>query len=110
MGSRRADHDVVLLAEDDAATARVMVHWITRSGADVVWASSSADALELARRRGPDVAVVDPSLDGSAGLLDSLRRHSSLRCMPVLTVSPDAVRDFSAERFGDRLEAALRAA
>ncbi len=107
-----ADHGVVLIAEEDPATARVMVGWMARAGHDVVCASTAAEALAMADRRRPDVAIVDPGISASAGggFAERLRAHPVLRRMPLVMVSPDTARGFTAEMVGERVLAAMRAA
>jgi DNA-binding response OmpR family regulator len=106
------DHRVVLIAEEDPATARVMMGWMAQAGHDVIWAFSAADAVALAHRRDPDVAIVCPRLGdaGGPGVVRSLREHRSLRRLPVVTVHPDAGSSFTAEALGERVQAAVRAA
>jgi two-component system, cell cycle response regulator DivK len=114
--TKSADHGVVLIAEDDPATARMLVEWMAQAGHDVVCASSAAEAMSVASRRDPDVAIVDfrPARLDAASLARQLRRHPALRRMPVVLISPDARRgrphSFSAEALRARVDAAMRAA
>lgn len=108
----KADHGVVLIAEDDPATARMMVGWMAKAGHDVMCASTPAEAIAMADRRRPDVAIVDrlmPAAPGH-GVVDGLRANRVLRSMPVVMFSPDTTHGFTAEQVGDRVLAAMRAA
>jgi len=110
--NHKADHGVVLIAEEDPATARVMVSWMAQAGHDVMCASTTAEALAMADRRRPDVAIVDSLMPAAAGsgLVDGLRANRVLRRMPVVMVSPDGAPGFTAEMVGERVLAAMRAA
>lgn len=57
----------ILVAEDDATVAEVVVAYLEREGFDVTWKSDGADALEYATVTPPDLLVLDlmlPSVDG----------------------------------------------
>lgn len=111
MDAHTADHRVVLIAQDDPVSARVMAGWMAREGHDVICANSATDAVAKAQRRDPDVALVDPRIAGGGpNLLNRLRQDRTLRRIPVVMVSPDAATGFSAETIGDCVSAALRAA
>ena len=111
MDPHTADHRVVLIAQDDPVSARVMAGWMARDGHDVICATSATDAVAKAQRRDPDVALVDPRMAGAGpSLVSRLRQDRTLRRIPVVMVSPDVAARFSAEALGDCVSAALRAA
>jgi CheY-like chemotaxis protein len=111
MDSHTADHRVVLIAQDDPVSARVMAGWMARHGHDVICASSATDAVAKAQRRDPDVALVDPRIEGGGpSLLTRMRQDRTLRRIPVVMISTDAASRFNAEALADSVSAALRAA
>jgi signal transduction histidine kinase/CheY-like chemotaxis protein len=63
----RAPHWTVLLVEDNEDIRTTLAELLRRRGHDVVEAENGEGAIEIARGRGPDVALVDiglPGLDG----------------------------------------------
>ena len=88
IGERRAK-PLVLVVEDDAAIARLLERYLVRAQFDVVIAPSGADALELARRRHPDVITLDLVLPGLSGhdVLNTLRQDEHTRDIPVVIIS-----------------------
>jgi CheY-like chemotaxis protein len=59
----------VLVAEDDAFTAMMLFHSLTGRGFQVCGlAHTAADALDMAQRHRPDVAVLDIRLSAGDGL------------------------------------------
>ena len=66
-GTARARDTLVLVAEDDQDTRRLVAGVLGRAGHDVLEAADGEEALRLALERKPDVAIVDgamPKLDG----------------------------------------------
>lgn len=59
---------VVLIADDDAAIRRVVVHKFQTSGYVVVEAPDGEAALQEARRRAPDLVVTDLQMPFMSGL------------------------------------------
>jgi CheY-like chemotaxis protein len=111
MDAHTADHRVVLIAQDDPVSARVMAGWMAREGHDVICATSATDAVAKAQRRDPDVALVDPRMAGGGpSLVTRMRKDRTLRRIPVVMVSPDVAARFNVEAIGDCVSAALRLA
>lgn len=79
----------VLVIEDDAAIAEVLVFNLQREGYDVAVASDGVDGLRKAKALAPDLVVLDlmlPGLDG-VEICRELRAEKSLRSLPVLMLT-----------------------
>jgi DNA-binding response OmpR family regulator len=93
----------VLVADDDEDILELIVFRLERSGYTVLQARDGAEALELARRSRPDLAVLDvmmPKLDGF-DLTRRLREDESTSKMPIIlltarTQEADVERGFDA--------------
>ena len=74
---------------DDEATLRELIRASLANGYRFVEASNGVEALELARRVGPDIVLLDLMLPGASGLdvLRDLRRDAATRDMPVIAMS-----------------------
>ena len=83
---------VVLVADDDDDILLLVTTRLRRDGFDVVPASSGDRALELARERRPDIAVLDIGMPGLDGLqvLEQIRADDDLRGMLVLLLTAKA--------------------
>ena len=94
---------IVLAADDDEDILELIVFRLERSGYTVLQARDGAEALELARRSRPDLAVLDvmmPKLDGFE-LTRRLREDESTSKMPIIlltarTQEADVERGFDA--------------
>jgi DNA-binding response OmpR family regulator len=76
----------VLLVEDDATVAEVLVAYLEREGFDVRWEDDGQRGLEVALSGDPDLVVLDlmlPSLDG----LEICRRLRLSRPVPVIMLT-----------------------
>ena len=59
----------VLIADDEPVILRVLARFLEAPGRTVLTAASAAEALALARERGPiDVALLDKNLGDRSGL------------------------------------------
>ena len=83
---------VVLVADDDDDILLLVTTRLRRDGFDVLTASSGDRALELARERRPDIAVLDIGMPGLDGLqvLEQIRGDDDLRGMLVLLLTAKA--------------------
>lgn len=61
-------------------------------------AANDEEAIEVAERTRPDLILTDEELPTFSRLADRLRRHPTLRTVPVVIVNPDAEEG---ARFGD---------
>jgi DNA-binding response OmpR family regulator len=101
-GVERAE-PIVLVADDDEDILELIVFRLERSGYTVLQARDGAEALDLARRSRPDLAVLDvmmPKLDGFE-LTRRLREDESTSKMPIIlltarTQEADVQRGFDA--------------
>ena len=76
----------VLLVEDDATVAEVIIAYLERDGYRVRWEDDGAEGLAAARADWPDLVVLDlmlPSLDG----LEVCRRLRATAPVPVIMVT-----------------------
>ena len=88
--SRREHPDrLILVVEDDERFARLLYDLAHELDFDCVHASTASDALELARRLKPSGILLDVGLpdESGLGLLERLKRDSSVRHIPVHMVS-----------------------
>jgi DNA-binding response OmpR family regulator len=86
------EESLVLVADDDDDILLLVTTRLRRDGFEVVQASSGDRALELARERRPDIAVLDIGMPGLDGLevLAQIRADPDLREMRVLLLTAKA--------------------
>ncbi len=89
---------LVLLVEDDSGLRQAVMRGLTKAGYLVAAAAGRRDAVELAPRVNPDAVVMDVRLPDGRGpdVVEEIRKHASLRGVPVLFVTaqvPSAVVD-----------------
>jgi DNA-binding response OmpR family regulator len=97
------EQPVVLAADDDEDILELIVFRLERSGYTVLQARDGEEALEVARRSRPDLAVLDvmmPKIDG-VELTRRLRADDSTTRMPIIlltarTQESDVERGFDA--------------
>ncbi|MBV8371493.1 MAG: response regulator, partial [Candidatus Eremiobacteraeota bacterium] len=85
----RPQDRVVLIIEDDATFARILLGLARDRGFKGLMASNGADGLALARQFVPDAITLDiglPDVDGWS-LLDQLKRDPATRAIPVHVIS-----------------------
>jgi CheY-like chemotaxis protein len=83
------DRPLVLVADDDADILDLVSHILTSQGYEIVAASDGAEALELARERRPQLAVLDVSMPNLDGLevTRRLRADADLAQLPVILLT-----------------------
>jgi DNA-binding response OmpR family regulator len=89
----------ILVADDDPDIQSLVVLRLERSGYRVLRASDGQEALDLALREHPDLAVLDitmPKLDGLE-VTRSLRAHDGTSEMPVILLTARVQEDDVAE-------------
>ena len=97
----RAQRPLVLVADDDDDIRMLVTFRLERSGYEVLAARDGEEALELAVRHRPDLAVLDltmPKLDGYQ-LMGRLRELEETRRMPVILLTARAQDDDVARGF-----------
>ncbi len=95
---------VILVIEDDAKFASVLIELAHEKGLKGVIAATGAEALPLARKYRPEAITLDiglPDIDGWA-LLDMLKRDPQTRHIPVnvISVTDERKRGMQAGAFG----------
>jgi DNA-binding response OmpR family regulator len=86
------EQPVVLAADDDEDLLALVVFRLERSGYTVIQARDGQEALDLARERKPDLAVLDvmmPKLDGFE-VTRRLREDEATRRMPIILLTARA--------------------
>jgi CheY-like chemotaxis protein len=97
-----SDRPVILVVDDDAPILLLMRNLLREFGFDPITAASGPQALEEARRRNPDLILLDRNMPGMPGdeVLEKLR-SDGFESTPILIVSgeplgPDEVRRLGA--------------
>ncbi|NJD18708.1 MAG: response regulator [Gemmatimonadetes bacterium] len=92
---------LVLVAEDDEITAKLLVHRLTKEGLEVVHFDNGADAYRGALSRTPALVVLDVKMPGMDGfeVLERLRKTPSYATVPIIMLTgmgseADVVRGF----------------
>ncbi len=84
---------VILVADDDPDVRALLVERLNHAGYAVLEAADGAQAVELARRHHPGLALLDIRMPGTDGIaaLRMLRDDAATRDMPVvmMTASPE---------------------
>ncbi|MCA9873610.1 MAG: response regulator, partial [Anaerolineales bacterium] len=76
----------VLLVDDDALMRRGLAFNLEQAGYQVSSAANAEDALDIARRTPPDLALLDIGLPGMDGL-DALRHLKEELGIPVIFIT-----------------------
>ena len=86
---------VVLVVDDQQANVRMVGALLTRSGYQVLPATSGVEGLELARGRKPDVVLLDMRMPGMDGfeVMAAMRADPDIRDLPVIFLTADNDRD-----------------
>lgn len=82
----------ILIAEDDPDIRDLVAFRLERSGWTVLQASDGQQAMDLARERRPDVAVVDWMMPVKSGIevIAEMREDPELSSVPILMLSARA--------------------
>lgn len=86
---------VVLIVERDDLGMKPISDVLRSGGHETVQTRDSRDAIEKARRRRPDLVIIDIDQPGFAGLglKRTLDSEASLRGVPVIATTPFARRE-----------------
>ena len=82
----------ILVVEDDTDIASLIVHFLTPAGYESEVVANGSDALAAARRRPPDLIILDRMLPGLDGLeiCRALRADPDLGAVPILMLTARA--------------------
>ena len=82
----------ILVVEDDADIASLIVHYLTPAGHESEVVANGSEALAAARRRPPDLVILDRMLPGLDGLeiCRALRADADLGGVPILMLTARA--------------------
>lgn len=81
---------LVLVADDDPDIRQLVRLRLERSGYDVISAGDGLSALELARERHPDVAILDISMPKMSGLEVARVLREQRAALPVILLTARA--------------------
>ncbi len=84
-----ADNKHILIIEDDAMLRDMYVLKFEKSGFTVSQAAEGAEGLELAKKKKPDIILLDiilPKMDGFA-VLESIKSVDALKDVPVVLLT-----------------------
>jgi CheY-like chemotaxis protein len=92
----------ILLIDDDAATRALCVANLRALKIDVFEAEDGLTGLKLARRKRPDLVLLDVSMPGLDGfqVAESVRRRRKTRNIPLVFVSGEMDIDARARELG----------
>jgi DNA-binding response OmpR family regulator len=97
------DRPVILVVDDDAPILLLMRNLLREFGFDPVTATTGRQALAEARKRTPDLVLLDRNMPGMSGdeVLGALRSDGALSTVPVLMLTgepmdPDELRTLGA--------------
>ncbi len=79
----------ILVVDDEPDVVELIGHGLRARGHDVATASSGLEALMMARRRLPDLIILDVMMEGLDGLsvCEILRAQPSTRRTPVIIIT-----------------------
>jgi DNA-binding response OmpR family regulator len=82
----------ILVVEDDTDIASLIVHYLTPAGHESEVVANGSEALAAARRRTPDLVILDRMLPGLDGLeiCRALRADPDLGAVPILMLTARA--------------------
>ena len=99
----KPNRPVILIADDDEDILELVRLRLTRSGYETVLARNGAEALEAARERKPDLALLDVSMPAMNGyeVTEALKRDPLTKDIPVILLTAraqqtDVARGFEA--------------
>ena len=79
----------IIIADDDEIVATIVSDALYGAGHAVGWVSDGERALEVVRRRAPDVLILDCNMPGKSGImvLRELRQSPEFYRLPVLMLT-----------------------
>ena len=96
------ERPVILVVDDDAPILLLMRNLLREFGFDPVAAGSGPQALEEARKRTPDLILLDRNMPGMTGdeVLRELRAFDTLSDVPIFILSGEPIEPDEIERLG----------
>lgn len=96
------ERPVILVVDDDAPILLLMRNLLREFGFEPVAAGSGAQAIEEARRRTPDLILLDRNMPGMTGdeVLRELRSSHGLTDVPILILSGEPMEPDEIQRLG----------
>lgn len=97
-----SEKPIILVVDDDAPILLLMKNLLREFGFEPAIASSGEQAVAEARRRTPDLILLDKNMPGMSGdeVMDALRSDGDLSSVPVLILSGEPVNPDELQRLG----------
>lgn len=88
-----SERPVVLVVDDDAPILLLMRNVLREFGFEPIEAASGAQAIDAARRRTPDVILLDRNMPGMSGdeVVRAMRAEPQLASVPILILSGEPI-------------------
>ena len=102
MSVSMSQRPVILVVDDDAPILLLMRNLLREFGFEPVAAGSGEQAIAEARKRTPDLILLDRNMPGMTGdeVLRALRSHDALSAVPILIVSGEPLGPDEVKRLG----------
>lgn len=96
------DRPIILVVDDDAPILLLMRNLLHEFGFEPVAAASGTQALEEARRRTPDLVLLDRNMPGMSGdeVVRAMRTDGPLSSVPVLMLTGEPMDPAEIVRVG----------
>jgi two-component system response regulator MtrA len=93
---------VILVVDDDAPILLLMRSLLREFGFEPVAASSGEEAIAEARKRTPDLILLDRNMPGMSGdeVVRAMRSEDSLSAVPILILSGEPIDPDEIRRLG----------
>lgn len=93
---------LILVVDDDQPILLLMRNLLREFGFEPVAAGSGEQAIEEARKRTPDLILLDRNMPGMTGdeVLQALRSENALSSVPILIVSGEPLAPDEVKRLG----------
>ena len=97
-----AERPLILVVDDDGPILILMRNLLREFGFEPVAAASGPQAIEEARRRTPDLILLDRNMPGMSGdeVLREMRADSTLADVPVLMLTGEPMDPGEVKRLG----------
>ena len=93
---------IILVVDDDAPILLLMRSLLREFGFEPVAASSGEEAIAEARKRTPDLILLDRNMPGMSGdeVVRAMRSENSLSLVPILILSGEPIDPEEIRRLG----------